>query len=329
MAGVPGPAPSVWGVNGGINHRTIDGSFSGATLPTYIDPGGNHGELMVLRITGVDNDGKDKALPTAPFMIRKSIEDWAGKIEGAFPEGGSAAYALKVRDKKQAERLLDLTNLADGTKVRVTYHQYLNFSKCVVSCGQTVNMSEEQIVSYLQDQKVTVARRIKRRTGPTTFENTPTIILTVSGTQTPEFIDFGYLRVRTRPYYPSPMKCFKCWAFGHTKLKCRQDTPTCGNCSEKHVIPAEGPKCERSLFCIKCGSNEHSLASRSCPEYLKENSIQRLKVDRDIDYRAARIIFEAENGRSKSYAGVTREGFVCAHFCFRVLTNRTMTLQHR
>ncbi|XP_055621962.1 uncharacterized protein LOC129765579 [Toxorhynchites rutilus septentrionalis] len=168
-------------------------------------------------------------------------------------------------------------------------------------------MSEEEIVSYLQDQKITSARRIKRRTGPTTFENTPTVVLTVNSTYTPEFINFGYLRVRTRPYYPSPMQCFKCWAFGHTKVKCRQETATYGNCSENHEIPAEGPKCQQLLFCRKCRSSEHSLASRPCPEYRKENTIQKIKIERDIDYRAARLIFEAGNCQQRSYADVTRK----------------------
>ncbi|XP_062533621.1 uncharacterized protein LOC134202618 [Armigeres subalbatus] len=277
--------------------RYIDGSFAGPTLPAYMDPLQKHGELHLLRMSGKD----DLPLPNVPFLIRKSVESQAGKIEGAFKEAGGKYYALKVRSLTQMNRLLAMNKLADETPVVVTEHPTLNTTRCVVTCRDVIDMSEEELKMELGSQGVKEVRRITRRNGDTR-ENTPSIILSCRGTQAPEFVDFGYIRCRTRPYYPSPMQCFNCWAFGHTKTRCQQKETTCGKCSGTHPV-AEDRSCALDSFCKVCGTNEHSLSSRKCPLYQKENTIQKIKVDQNVAYPAARRLFEANNG-PRSFARV-------------------------
>lgn len=290
-----GPPPNSWGDRPpDTAGNYVDGSFAGPTLPAYMDHEQLHGELHLLRISGVNGP-----LPNAPFMIRRSIQNFVGRIEGAFPEANRASYALKVRSEQQFNKLLTMTALMDGTPVAVAEHPTLNSTRCVVSCRDVISFPENELLEELKDQGVKEVRRITRKAGAER-ENTPAIILTCRGTIMPEHMDFGFIRCRTRPYYPSPMQCFNCWAFGHTRLRCRSKNPICGKCSEEHPI-AEDRTCNKDPFCKQCNSTDHQISSRSCPQYRKENAIQRVKVDQGVSYPTARRIVEQNTG-GRTYA---------------------------
>lgn len=294
----PGPGPPPRMRDGGGHNNS---SYGSQTVPDFMNTDGRFGKILILRIQGVDHEGAKKALPKKPLLIRQTIEGHVNKIEGAFPEDGEASYALKVRNQYQYDRLLTLKALKDGTAVEVIPHPYLNSIRCVVSCQRSVDHTEAEIKEMLEGQHVESFRRITRKEG-TNIINTPTLILTCQGTVRPEYVDFGYLRCGTRPYYPAPMQCFNCWAFGHTRLRCKTSENTCGTCSLMHPRTENG-KCDANAFCKKCKSSEHSLASRSCPEYRKENDIQKMKVDYNLSYSEARRMYES-NCRPNSYANV-------------------------
>lgn len=293
--------PPIQDTGGGGGTLGIDGSYTGATLPAYMDPQGLHGEIVVLKMESAIETGR---LPDHPFLIRSSIENWInGEIDGAIPEAKGKTYALKVRSKKQLDRLLAMNRLDDGTMIKITKHANLNSVRCVINCPSMINVPDEDVLSYLKNQRVTQIRRITRKskTG-TEKENTATVILTIDGTRMPEHVDVGYLRCRTRPYYPAPMLCFQCFAFGHTSKKCQQKEQTCGQCAKTHII-MKGERCSAAPFCPRCNTNSHSISSRNCPVYKTEDAIQRIRVDKGITYPAAKRIFEVATG-AKSFAGV-------------------------
>lgn len=295
-----GPPTNSWWdgpANDNFGNR-VDGSFPGSTLPPFMDPEGLHGELHLLRISGVNGP-----LPNKPFHIRRSVERFvSGKIDGAFPEANKSSYALKVRSQRQFNKLLNMNQLLDGTPVLVAEHPTLNSIRFVVSCRDVVDMSEQELLEELKEQGVKEVRRITKRKGQAR-ENTPALVLTCRGTIRPETINFGYIRCRTRPYYPSPMQCFNCWLFGHTKLRCQAKVATCGTCSGDHPI-AENRDCDIGDFCKTCNSNEHRISSRSCPQWQYENTIQKVKVDQGISYPAARRMVEQNRG-SATFATIT------------------------
>ncbi|XP_055528014.1 uncharacterized protein LOC129720560 [Wyeomyia smithii] len=262
-----------------------------------MDTSDNHGELTVLRMEALN--GK---LPRNPFTIRTSVELCVGgKIVGAFPENRGEYYSLKVKNDNHVSKLLAFTELADKTKVKIIPHPTLNTCKCVVSCPDVIDMSEQELLNSLSKYGVLAIRRFTRRDGDR-FVNTPSMILTIRGTVVPDYIDFGYLRVSTRPYYPSPMTCYRCWAFGHTRTRCQAPAAVCGNCSNSHSLE-ENQLCLNTKLCSRCDSNEHSINSKICPVFIKEKDIQRIRVDRGLGYPAARRLYESEHG-SNSYATV-------------------------
>lgn len=246
------------------------------------------------------------SLPNHPFLLRTSVEGHLGtKIEGAFPEQRGITYALKVRGPNQVQKLVNMSKLNDGTPIRISKHPILNTTRCVVSCYDSIQFTDDQLKAYLADQKVTDLRRITRKNGDTRV-NTSTIILTIEGTRAPEYVDFGWLRCRTRPFYPAPMMCFQCWSFGHTKSRCQQPKPTCGNCAKTHETQ-EGVRCQETQFCSRCKNGNHPLSSRKCPVYIWEENIQKIRVDRGVSYPAAKKMYEQAHC-SRSFAGVASAG---------------------
>ncbi|XP_065081026.1 uncharacterized protein LOC135703674 [Ochlerotatus camptorhynchus] len=291
--------PPLPGDPGGGPSNRIDGTYAGATLPSYMDPNGDHGKLIILKL----EPAVGKKLPDHPFTLRTSIERRVGgKIEGAFSEAQGQAYALKVRSQHQMERLLSMTELTDGTAIKISKHPGLNSTRCVISCRELAKIEDDDILENLESQNVSGIRRITRRVGDGK-ENTATVILTINGTTMPEHIDIGYRRYRTRPYYPAPMLCYQCYKFGHTRTRCQQQNTTCGNCGQQHEVAKDVP-CSNQTFCSRCQTKDHAIGSRKCPVYQTEDAIQHIRVNQGIQYPAARRIYEAMQGE-KTYAGTT------------------------
>lgn len=287
---------------GGGPTNFFDGDFAGARLPSYLDKNGTSGAIQVLRLEACNG-----SLPSDPFLLRKSVEMCVGtKIDGAFPEGKEGiTYALKVRSSAQVAKLLKLTSLSDGTEIKISEHPTLNTSRCVVNCSSVSSLNDETVLEGLASQGVRSIRRIKRRVGDKE-ENTSTIILTISGTVIPSHVDFGWIRCKTRPYYPTPMQCYNCWGFGHTSKRCKQPKPTCGTCSQEHAVDKE-TKCAAEDFCKRCDQHNHPLSSKRCPTYCKETEIQRIRVNLGISYPQAKRHYDQTHGQN-SYSKITAAG---------------------
>lgn len=304
------PGGPDYGNQSASNRR--DGEYTGRRLPSYMDPAGTSGPLQVMRLQGINGP-----LPANPFLIRKSVEAFlGGTIDGASRENRGATYALNVRSKAQFQKLLTMSKLGDGTSVSVVEHPFLNISKCVVSCVDAIELSDEHLLSELKDQGVKEVYRIKKRTPEGKLENTPAIVLTFTGTVVPSHVNFGWSRCPTRTYYPNPMRCFRCWDFGHTGKRCPSAVEICGNCGKHHPVD-EGmtiddnsttsrQRCTDTQACKFCRNCNHPTSSRKCPLYLKEVEVQRVKIDRGISYPQARREVETRSGSgpTTSFANV-------------------------
>ncbi|XP_055590744.1 uncharacterized protein LOC129742829 [Uranotaenia lowii] len=143
-----------------------------------------------------------------------------------------AESVLRIRNKEQARKLLDLEVLMDGTPIAIGYHPELNFRKFVVVCSEVEGMTDDELLKELLPQKITAVRRITKKT-TTAIIGTSTLILTINSTVVPEFITFGFIRLRTRIYYPQPLICRHCLQYGHPKNKCLNEK-ACIVCSGNH-----------------------------------------------------------------------------------------------
>ncbi|XP_055632836.1 uncharacterized protein LOC129773264 [Toxorhynchites rutilus septentrionalis] len=259
------------------------------------DPGGSRNEfgaVTTLLLTGKNGTN----LPCNPFIIGKSIENFAGAIESAKSEAKCTRYILRTRSATQVKKLLQMSQLFDGTEVSIVLHPTLNISRCVISSFDLLPLSGEVIEKELNGQGVIKARRILK----SNKENTPAIILTFNKSIYPETVKVGVLRVRTRPYYPNPMLCFKCYEYGHPRLNCPNDIKRCYNCSNEHE---KRETCEEQPFCRNC-KGDHRPSSRQCEIFKTEVAVIRTKIDYNLSYVDARKRVATGNG---SYAQVAAQ----------------------
>lgn len=270
---------------GGPNDRRIQ---------SWMDPLNEHGQIEVLQLCTA-NDATP--LPKNPFTIGKTIEQAVGKIAEAYTEAKGSKYVIKVRNHDQFVRLQDVQELIDGTKVKITPHPTLNIVKCWARCSNAMEMNEDQLLTELQPQGVIAVRRITKLVNGRR-QNTRSLILTFNGTVAPKHVFFGLIRVETEKYYPLPLICYNCFSFGHAKAKCEAEA-MCRNCSKNHIL-AEGAVCSNPPFCKNCNQN-HPPSSKTCPVYVNEEEIVKLKVDCGLTYNDAKLEIEKRNG-ANSYA---------------------------
>ena len=116
---------------------------------------------------------------------------------------------------------------------------------------------------------------------------TPLIILTFNSTTLPDNVKVGFLQVAVRPYIPNPLRCNKCFKYGHLAKFCRSQTVVCGKCAGEHPTDI----CSATVSqCVNCPSNNdnHPFISRDCPTFQIEKEICTEKATSCISFYEAR-----------------------------------------
>lgn len=274
------------------------------TAPEWLDSKGEHGPLSVLLMVPTQREGK---LPNNPFIIARSVKEQVGSIAAAYKDK-DGHLVIKVRSEKKAAKLLELTELIDGTKVKVSEHARLNQAKCIVTCHSVSELTEEELVTELSSQGVIEINRLGRKGA-----KSATMVVTIRGTVVPKELYFGYDVCSTRAYKQAPMQCYRCFSFGHTKARCSAEEELCRNCSQAHEIrkDTDGKTvCGATANCKNCGGN-HSPASRNCPKFIEEEAINEIRTNEDKSAREARRLYEERKAAAESgisYAAVAGSG---------------------
>lgn len=234
-----------------------------------------------------------------PFVIGKTINKNAGKPLEVRSIRNGTSYLVKCDSLEQANKLIKVTQLIDNTTVKISMHKTLNSNRCVVFCKEALDMSEEELVEELKPQGVLEVKRLTRKADGNVTP-LPTLILTLDGTTTPETINFGALRLRTRAYYPSPLLCYNCLRFGHMAKVCK-GAKRCSKCSQEH----DDTMCESETSCVNC-KGEHSALDKKCPVYRKELEIVKIKINKGISFNDAKREYNSTHQRRPTYAEVSK-----------------------
>lgn len=282
-------------------------------LPSWLRKADDIATMVLVLRRKTNDDGAesdptrkpDLSLPNT-FVVGTTIEKAIGTKEArtidATREGRGTRYILRTSSKNIYEKLLKLTELVDGTPIEIFRHPTLNTVQGTVYDPDSIDVDEKAIAEYLSSQGVHAVRRIKKRVNGN-LQNTPLLVLSFHGTVLPKHVFFGVLRIPVTTYYPSPLICFNCGAYGHSRKSC-QNCGICLRCSQAHSLP-EGEKCDNSPHCIHCKSG-HAITSRDCPKYKSEEKIIRIKVNQGISFTEARKIY-AEESRRNTFANVAQE----------------------
>ena len=97
-------------------------------------------------------------------------------------------------------------------------------------------------------------------------------------------------------YVPNPLRCFNCQKFGHSKKFCKNPL-ACWKCgSEGH----DGSECTAETTCCLNCKGDHCASSKSCPIWIQEKDIQRIKTERGLSYGDARRLVTSSSPSSSS-----------------------------
>ncbi|XP_055924596.1 uncharacterized protein LOC129956690 [Argiope bruennichi] len=113
------------------------------------------------------------------------------------------------------------------------------------------------------------------------------------------------MKFAVRPYFPNPLRCFKCQRFGHSQDSCR-GTLICARCAE---AGHDSSACTKPEKCVNC-KDSHTSFSRSCSAWKFEKEVIAEKVKKDISYIEARQIVKSRTPPpGVSYASVVNKTF--------------------
>ena len=249
----------------------------------------------------------------SPFQRREGCDRF-GKVVRCekLRDGGIEVEFQSEKDAERALRATECTYTAKTGNTRqqeqlpitVSAHRTKNSTRGIVFCPDLEGMDDEEIADGLSQFGVTHARRIMSRKDGALVP-THNVVLTFDGLDLPREVTVGYVVVKVRQYIPSPMRCFNCLRFGHTRDSCRNQ-PTCSKCSAGDHLSKE---CEsEDLKCVNCDKNErpHSALDPKCPALLKEKEILTIKFTHRLSFRDARERYNASHP-TRSYANVASE----------------------
>ena len=231
----------------------------------------------------------------SPFVVAKGIQGKFGTVE-KITKMKSGALLIQATRASQARQILATTEL-HGMAVTASAHRTLNSSKGVIKDyhKDLFFMADEDIVKELSDQGVTdVSRFILKKDGESIKTNT--LFVTFNTPTPPKELKIGYYIVKVQMYIPNPLRCFNCQKFGHSKKFCKNRL-ACWKCGgEGH----DGSECtSETTHCLNCKGG-HCASSKSCPIWIQEKDIQRIKTERGLSYGDARRLVISPSSSSSS-----------------------------
>ena len=229
-------------------------------------------------------EAEDSANPLSrisPFLMQKWFEGVSSSIKD-IKKLGSGAFLVNCPTEK-VSRLLSGRNggVCVDRKIRVSPHKTLNTCKGVLRCRELENVSDAEILLNLKSQGVMEVHRVLRKKGDTRVP-TNTFFLTFALAKLPGSVKIGYLHEKICPFIPSPLRCFNCQKFGHSRGRCRRE-PICERCGQE----AHDGACTENPSCTNCKGN-HSPNSRDCPTYKMEQQIQKVRTEKKVSFAAAK-----------------------------------------
>lgn len=241
-----------------------------------------NGSYLIIKLKS-ERPIKGRGWPWVQKCIRGILgQGQQGKLAKAnFLRNGD--LLVKTKNEKQTEQLLK-ASLFGGEDCIVEKDGKLNVSKGTIYAPDMMDLSESEVVGWLDEFGVVAAKRFTKWVDGWK-ENTPLLLLTFNRPVCPSKLDFDYVSYRVRKHVPNPLTCYKCGKFGHAETQCT-GVAVCLNCGGGRHDGACEPRC------VNCKQAGHSCHSRDCPVWLKEKEICTLKVERDVSYAQARNLYE-------------------------------------
>ena len=193
---------------------------------------------------------------------------------------------------KHSKQFNLLSQIQDIDNIPVKIQERSNYTKGVIS-GVPVDISEEEILEALQNQKVKQATRMTKKNKEQGDQKIPlkTVILSFETNKLPEDVQIWYQNFQVKPYIPPIKRCFNCQRLRHTANAC-QAKQRCVRCGGPHAFK----DCDRKdkPVCVRC-NEQHSAAYKGCNVVKRAQEVQKIKVTGNLTYAQAVHKFKKTN----------------------------------
>ena len=110
---------------------------------------------------------------------------------------------------------------------------------------------------------------------------TSVVILNFKG-QIPVKVKVGYLSFKIKPFIREPLRCYKCNAYGHIAINCK-NILKCPKCLGEHTIK-ECLNKEAEKRCATCDSSSHYTGQAVCPQLQIQKQVDTLRATKSMSY---------------------------------------------
>lgn len=189
---------------------------------TVLNPNSKDPIFLLMTRTGInENHGLSNV---SPFLIQKSIDCIATRVK-MCKKLRNGTILIECFNGKQADKIIKMKSLSTNIFVNVEEHNSMNKSKGTIYTHDIKCLSDAEILVELKSQNPSIVeiKRVKKRNPETkalTNEDMGLYIITFNTSELPEKILLGYQSVEVRAFIPYPIRCFKCFSFGHVNEKC-------------------------------------------------------------------------------------------------------------
>ena len=205
-----------------------------------------------------------------PYDVAREIEKVTGDKPESIECAGKSAYVIKLKHRKQAEKISLLSNIK-GKTCQVSVHDRLNTCRGLIYLSEfdieDLPMFKADLKEHYDVENVEQAHFIRTKT-----DGTSAYILTFNRERTPYSIYIPGERSDTSvtPFKNRPMLCRQCYAYGHTKKRCTAEKPICRKCT---CVGYEENQCTSDTTkCYHC-QGDHPAGHRTCQRRLYEQEV--------------------------------------------------------
>jgi hypothetical protein len=221
-----------------------------------------------------------------PIKVATEIDKLCGEVLRVdYKPSGS--LLITTHTLAQVRSLLAATSFCT-IPVQVTIAWTSQTSQGKIFAPEFLGDSIEDLLQILQPSGVVAIRKLYQDPKKS---NSPLYVLKFLNATRPIKLKVGYCQYNVDPYYPSPVRCNKCFIWGHPTKYCKspQSCMRCG--SRTHVSAdcgAEHPTCSNC-------KGPHLSTHKQCPSYETEKAICKYSAEHGVSFKEAR---SAVNGHT-------------------------------
>lgn len=238
-------------------------------------------------------DGNPSGMASvSPYSIKDTLDNF-GELKISLLRDHTVL--IETQDSDQTNRVLGVTKVGK-VAVKVSEHPKLNRSQGVIKCWNFCNCDPAELLEHLKKYNVVGLRQIKRhmthveeakcieQNKKPKRKNTGIFLVTFQTPDLPSTLNVGLGEVEVQRYIPKPLRCFRCQRLGHAVVTCK----------EKPELNLPQKKNKKASKCINCSGN-HKSWDKTCPVYLREAAILKIKAEKNIPYCIAKTLIQDTN----------------------------------